>query len=340
MSAWRSAQQRLRTLLRFLARLLGRIALGLALLWGALALWFMPAPWAWLRAAFAIAFLAFGVWALWIRRSRKALVGLAAAFIAVVIAWGFIHPTHEREWRADVAVMPRAIIDGDRVRFTGVRDFEYRSVEDFTPRYIEREVQFSKLTGVDFYISYWMPGPIGHTFLSFVFEDAEPLSISIEARPESHEGYAPIASLFKQFELIYVVGEERDLVGVRTNHRDEDVFLYRIATTPEGAQRLFRTYLERINELADRAEFYHLLSNNCTINIVRYARTASGARRSFDFRHYLNGLIDSYLYQTQRLDNSLPFEELRARAHINAAARASADPDDFPQRIRAHLSGE
>ena len=121
--------------------------------------------------------------------------------------------------------------------------------------------------------------------MSFIFDNAPPLSISIETRPEVGEGFAPIASLFKQFELIYVVGDERDIVRVRTNYRDEEVYLYRIKTSPENARRLFLVYLERINELADQPEFYHLLSNSCTINIVRYANAAGRVGR-FDFRHF------------------------------------------------------
>ena len=115
--------------------------------------------------------------------------------------------------------MPQAFIDGDRVRLTGVRNFEYRARDDFTVRYEERVISLSHLTGIDFYVSYWSEGPVAHTFLSFIFDNAPPLSISIETRPEVGEGFAPIASLFKQFELIYVVGDERDIVGVRTNYR-------------------------------------------------------------------------------------------------------------------------
>jgi hypothetical protein len=178
-----------------------------------------------------------------------------------------------------------------------------------------------------------MPGPIGHTFVSFTFDNAPPLSISIEARPEAHEGYAPIASLFKQFELIYIVGDERDLVRVRTNHRGEDVYLYKIDVSQDSVRKLFLIYLERINELADRAEFYHLLSNNCTINIVRYANVA-GREGRIDFRHYLNGLIDSYLYDTNRLNTDLPFDELRRNSHINAVAKASEHDANFSERIR------
>ncbi len=232
--------------------------------------------------------------------------------------------------------MPRAIIDGDRVRITGVRDFDYRSRNDFTVRYEDREVQLSHLTGLDFYVSYWSEGMVGHTFLSFLFDNAPPLSISIETRPEVGEGFNPIASLFKQFELIYVVGNERDLVRVRTNYRNETVYLYRLNSSPADVRRLLLIYLERINELADRPEFYHLLSNSCTINIIRYAN-AAGRTGSFDIRHLLNGLIDSYLYHSGRIDTTLPFEELRRRSQINAVAEAADNAPDFSERIRAAL---
>ena len=206
--------------------------------------------------------------------------------------------------------MPRRCIEGDQ-QSDGVRNFDYRSRDDFTVHYEEREVQLSHLTALDFYVAYWMEGWVGHTFLSFVFDNAPPVSISIETRPEVGEGFAPIASLFKQFELIYVVGEERDIVGLRTNHRDELVYLYRLNTSADDARRLFMIYLTRINELADQPEFYHLLSNSCTINVIRYANAAGRAGR-FDIRHLLNGLIDSYLYHSGRIDTTLPFDELRA----------------------------
>jgi hypothetical protein len=138
---------------------------------------------------------------------------------AGVVAWSAsIPPSRHRPWRPEVAVMPRATIDGDRVRITGVRDFDYRSRNDFTVRYEEREVQLSHLTGLDFFVSYWSEGPAAHTFVSFTFDNAPLLSISIETRPEVGEGFDPLASLFKQFELIYVVGNERDIVRVRTNY--------------------------------------------------------------------------------------------------------------------------
>ena len=154
--------------------------------------------------------------------------------------------------------------------------------------------------------------------------------------PGGRRGLRPIASLFKQFELIYVVGNERDLVRVRTNYRKETVYLYRLNSPVENVRKLLLVYLERINELADRPEFYHLLTNSCTINIIRYAN-AAGRTGQFNIRHLLNGLIDSYLYHSGRVDTTLPFEELRRRSLINDVAQAADDAPDFSDRIRASL---
>ena len=307
----------------------------LLIAWATLAIYYSNLPWAWARLAVAIAFAALAVWLLWLSNPQRKRAFIVL-FLAVVAWWITIAPSHHREWRPEVAVMPRAFIEGDRVRLTGVRNFEYRSRNDFTVRHEEREIQLSHLTDIDFYVSYWREGLVGHTFVSFIFDNAPPLSISIETRPEVGEGFDPIASLFKQFELIYVVGDERDIVGVRTNHRNETVYLYRLNTALANKRKLLTIYLERINELADRPEFYHLLSNSCTINIIRYANAAGRAGR-FDIRHLFNGLIDSYLYHSGRIDTTLPFDELRRRSLINAAAQAAGDAPDFSQRIRADL---
>jgi hypothetical protein len=324
------------TLLRWLAAGLGFLVRVLLIAWASLAIYYSNLPWPSLRLILALGFAGFAAWVFWFSRQRRMLAALGLVYLGIIAWWIAIPPSHDRPWRPEVAVMPRAFLDGDRVRFTGVRNFDYRSRDDFTVRYEEREVQLSQLTGIDFYLSFWREGPIGHTFLSFTFANAPPLSISIEARPEVGEGFDPLASPFKQFELIYVVGEERDIVGVRTNHRRESVYLYRLNTRPEDARRLFLVYLKRINELADHAEWYHLLSNSCTINIIRYAN-AAGRQGRLDIRHLLNGLIDGYLYRSGRLDTSLPFDELRRRSLINAAAQAAGSGPDFSERIRASL---
>jgi hypothetical protein len=292
-------------------------------------------PWPFLRTILAATFAAFSIWALWLTRRPH----MRAAFMALlvgVIAWHVaIPPSHDRPWRADLAVMPRAVIDGDRVRISGVRDFGWRTRTDYTVRHTEREVSISHLVSIDFFISYWAPewGPMAHTFLSFNFDNAAPLAISIEARAEQGEGFEPLPALFKQFELIYVVGEERDIVGVRTTQRQEAVFLYRIQAPAEGARRLFLVYMSRMNELAERPEWYSLFRSNCKINIIRYAR-AAGWAAGFDFRQYLNGWVDRYLYAEGVLDTALPFQALRARARLHETVQPGEDAPGFSRRIR------
>jgi hypothetical protein len=328
----------LRKISGWLLRGIKFLVLALVLAWASLAIYFSTLPGAGLRIGLAVAFAAFGIWALWITRQPRMRWVFAALYLVVLVGWSFIKPSHDREWRQDVAVMPRATIDGDRVRITGVRDFDYRSRDDFTVRYKERDVSLSHLTGLDFFIAYWMPGPVGHTFLSFIFDNAPPLNISIETRPEVHEGFDPLASLFKKYELIYVVGEERDIVGVRTNFRNEDVYMYRLRVPVESARRLLQVYLERINQLADQPEFYHLLSNSCTINIVRYANLV-GRSGDFDLRHYLNGWVDRYFYDTRLLNTQFPFAELRRRSRVNPEIKASEDIEEFSQHIRESVPG-
>src|SRR6516162_7353842 len=343
-SVSKGGKEPLRSDRSFLSRSLGWLIGGIwvvcqivLIAWGTLAIYYSNLPWASLRLALAGAFAAFAVWACWLTARRAMSAVFLVVFAGVVAWWISIAPSHDRPWRPEVAVMPRAIIDGDRVRITGVRNFEYRSRNDFTVRYEEREVSLSHLNSLDFYLCYfWSDAPVAHTFVSFGFDNAPPLSISIETRPEIGEGFDPLPSLFKQFELIYVVGDERDLVRVRTNYRNEDVYLYHIRTSPEFTRRLFLVYLERINELADRPEFYNLFSNSCTINIVRYANLAGRVGR-LDIRQIVNGWSDRYLYSAGALDTNLPFEELRQRSRINATAQAAGNAPDFSERIRKFL---
>ena len=320
---------------RYALRAALRVGQFLFALWATLAIYYSNLPWPPVRLALAAAFAAFSVWALWMTRRQWARLAFAILLLAVIAWEASIPPSRDRVWRPDVAVMPRAFVDGDRVHLTGVRDFSYRSVDDFTVRHIERDVNIAHLTSMDFFISYWLPenGPVAHTFVSFNFDNAAPLAISIEARPEQGEGYSPIASMFKQFELIYIVAEERDVVGVRVTHRPEAVFRYPVHADPDGVRRLFLVYIQRINELADDPEWYSLLKSNCTLNIVRYGR-AAGWTSGFDLRHYLNGWVDRYLYGRGLLGTALPFRDLRARARVQEHLQPGEDAAEFSRRIR------
>jgi len=305
-------------------------------IWSTLALYWFVVPIAWLQAALAAGFLVLALNALFFRPSPRLFKTLSIAILLVLAGWIAKRPTHDREWRPEVAVMPTASIEGDLVSLRDVRNFNYRSSSDFDIRYEDRQVRLSELQSVDFLVSHWSSDAVAHTFVSFNFANAEPVCISIEARLEKHESYSPVASCFKEAELIYIVGSERDLIGVRTGFRDEKVYLYRTRATPEIARRLFLSYLEKINQLASQPEFYHLLSNNCTVNILRHARR-DGTSGEFDLRVLLNGYVDGYAYALGALDTSRPFAELRAASLVNAAASEAGDAPDFSFRIRANI---
>ncbi len=311
-----------------------RVAL---LSWGVLAIHWSNLPWEWARTGLAILFGLIGLGVLWALPAKRSWAVLAVMMTGLMGWWLAIPPLQERDWKPEVARLPRAIIEGDKVRLTGVRQFDYRTKSDFTVHYEEREVAISHLQAVDFFISYWeKDGAVAHTFVSFVFDNAPPVCVSIEARLERDEVYSVLTTCFKQAELIYIVGDERDIVRVRTNFRDEDVFLYRVRATPKESQFLFLAYLKRINELADAPTFYGPLSNNCTINIDRHAH-ANGEGGPFDYRLLLNGYVDALMYDRELIDTSVPFADLRKQASITAKAISSANDAAFSERIREGL---
>lgn len=326
----------LQVLAGWLLRCLGSFCRAFLIVWGALAIHWSNLPWPWLRLVLALGFAVLGINALFRSATRRNFLGFVGVFVVLMVWWASIRPSHDRTWRPEVSVMPRAVINGDSVKLTGVRHIDYRSKEDFTVRHEEREVKISHLTGVDFFVSYWSDAPMAHTFVSFIFDNAPPLCVSIEARLEQGEKYSPVASCFKQAELIYVVADERDIVGVRTHHRKERVYLYHLRSNAERARAFFRSYLEKINLLADQPEFYHLLSNNCTVNIDRHAHK-EGRRGGFDFRLLVNGLVDAYAYARGALDISMPIDQLRERSLITEPALAGGLDDDFSRRIRQNL---
>jgi hypothetical protein len=203
-----------------------------------------------------------------VRPHWRAQLGVAVAIVLVAAWWLTIRPSNTRDWQTDVANAPYAEIEGDRVVIHNFRNFDYITKTDFRPRWETKTVHLSNLRAVDFFTNYWGPTLICHTFLSFDFGPEGYVCISIETRMMKGQADSPIAGLYRQFALCYVIGDERDIVRLRTNCRLEDVYLYRlIPATPEQARALFLDYLETANELHKRAQWYNELVSNCTTNV-------------------------------------------------------------------------
>jgi hypothetical protein len=315
-------------------RVLATAVVGILLGWASLALVFRaPGPAA-VRLGLALGFaLAAGavLWRVPRGRRRGAAFG---ALVALVLAWWFsIAPSNHRDWQPDVAVLPWAEQDGDRVIVHDVRNNDYRTERDYTVRHEDRRFSLAALRTMDLFLSYWGSPLIAHTIVSFGFDDGQYLAVSIETRKEKGEEYSAVAGFFKQYELIYVVADERDVVRLRTNYRGEEVYLYRLMVSPEVARHGFIEYLRHVNRLRDRPEWYNALTHNCTTAIRGHARPP-GARSWRSWKLLANGYLDELAYEIGAVDRGVPFPELRARSRINEVARAAGDAPDFSRRIR------
>ena len=275
------------------------------------------------------------------RWRRRALAGFMCLCAVVLFWWSGIEPSNDRQWKPEVAVAPYATIDGDRVTVHNIRNFDYRSETDFTEAYYDKTFDLREMNGVDVIASYWAGPHIAHVFLSFDFDEGDHLAISIERRDEVGEGYSTVKGLFRQFELFYVVADERDVIRLRTNYRadpPEEVYVYRVHGPIENARRLFLEYIHKINSLRGQPEFYNTLLTNCTSNILMHTRVNPG-HLQYSWKVLLSGHVPEYLYEQGRLYPSLPFPELREQSRINERARNAGADADFSERIREGIPG-
>ncbi|MGH7354888.1 MAG: DUF4105 domain-containing protein [Candidatus Rokuibacteriota bacterium] len=292
-----------------------------------------------LRGALAAGFvLATALAFIVLRRRRRTLVGFLVVFAAVTVWWLRIPASNDRFWQPDVSVTPWAEIDGDRVTVHGVRNFDYRTETEFVPRWEDRTYDLGKLDSVDLVAVYWAGPAIAHIFLSFGFAGRDYLAISIETRKEQGESYSTIAGFFKQYELVYIVADERDVIRVRTNYRQpqEDVYVYRVRGPIENGRRVFLDYLKGMNALKAHPQFYNTLTTNCTTGALMHTRVNPGSP-PLSWKILLTGYVPEYIYGLGRLDTRRPFTELQRMSNVNKRAHAADQDPAFSQRIRDGL---
>jgi hypothetical protein len=315
------------------------LAAGVLTLWAASALYF-DLPLASFRKPFAAVYL-MAVASTLVFYRRFAFMIAVAAFIFVLVWWLSLKPSNTRNWQADVAQTPWAEINSDQVTVHNVRHCDYRAEFDYTCEWQTRTLDLSKLRGLDMALTYWGSPWIAHTMAIFDFGDEGHLPISIETRKAVGQSYSAVLGFFRQYELIYVVSDERDLIRLRTNFRTaEEVYLFHTAASPEQARGLFLQYMDHINRLHRAPEWYNALTNNCTTNIAVAAAAGGIHEPRWDWRILLSGKSDEMMYdELQLVTDGLSFAELKARAHINDAARAADKDQEFSKRIRENRPG-
>jgi hypothetical protein len=330
-------QSRPRSRLRGVLGLLGFMALGCLLLlptlWAVAALYFDVRV-SWLRTPLAVAYVlaVSGVWIL--AKGRWLKIGLTAGGFVLVLGWWLtLQPSNDRDWQPDVAVLAYADIKGNQATLHNIRNCDYRTETDFDVRHYDKTFDLDRLRTADLFMVYWGSPNIAHTMISFGFEGGDYLCFSIETRKEKGEAYSAVKGLFRQFELVYVAADERDVVRLRTNYRrGEDVYLFRLNSSSDQARTLFLDYLRRLNSLRQRPEWYSALTDNCTTSIR--AQRAAADRAPWDWRMLANGHGDELLYERGLIATNLPLAELKQRCHINAQARAADKGEDFSRQIR------
>jgi hypothetical protein len=276
-----------------------------------------------------------------LRKRKRWAWGVFLVLFAMVFAawWLLIPPSNNRNWQPNVAVLPWAEINGNLVTVHNIRNCDYRTETDYTVSHYDQSFDLNTLKSVDLFLVYWGSPSIAHTLMSFGFKDGSYLCFSIETRNEVGEGYSAIKGFFKQYELTYVVADERDVVRLRTNYRKgEDVYLYRFKVPMHYARKVLLDYLRKVNSLKNRPEWYRAMLANCTTSILRHTTPFNPDAR-FDWRLIANGYLDEMLYERGKLDQTLPFAELKKRSLINQRAKAADNAKDFSRLIRVGLPG-
>ena len=262
-------------------------------------------------------------------------LGATLLGFALVLAWWLtLKPSNDRAWQPDVAQTAWGEVKDDEVTLHNVRNCDYGTETDYTPRWETRTVRLSQITGVDLAINYWGSPWMAHPIASFQFADAPPVCFSIETRKKVGQTYSAIGGLYRQFELIYIVADERDVIRVRTNYRQgEEIYLYRTTFTAAQARERFQEYLRSLNQIRDHPRWYNAITTNCTTTIRD--QHPSAERMPWDWRILLNGKGDELMFEHRTIATAgLPFAELKKRALINPAAQAANDTPDFSARIR------
>ncbi len=323
-----------------MARRSGRWALrlfsGALWLWSIAALWHFPAWPDWFCVLSALGWLA-GSIALFLRLPPERIPhAMLAAFLLVRFVWGFNSPSNDRDWQELSRTLPAAEFDGQRVRIRNVRNVAWRTETDFDLKWEEREYDLDQIQRADFIVVPFALGrALAHVFVSFGFEDGEQIAISVEIRKERNESYSPIRGMFRHYEITYVIGDEKDLIGLRANVWKEPVHLYPIKATPEQARAMFVDMLRRANRLAARPRFYNTLLHNCTTAVVEHANELRENKIGlWNWRIVLPGFSDGLVHELDLLDFNGTLEEARIRFLINDRAAFIPDSREWSRQIR------
>ena len=259
---------------------------------------------------------------------------LGSAFAVLLVWWIPLKATNDKDWAPEVSQTPHGRIEENILLLHNVRNFSYTSRDVFSEHWETRRYSIDQIETLDIFLSYWKSPHIAHIIMSWGFADGQHLAISIETRKDKSQTYSEIKGFFKQFNLVYVAADEKDLIRLRTNYRKEQVYGYRIKNIPLQYKRyLLESYLAHMNKLVTEPEFYHALLQNCTTGVSRHYKTFMPNKSWIDWRLIANGHMDKLLYDLDLIETGVPFEQLRAMSRVDLRMQG-LDENDFSNQLR------
>jgi len=274
-------------------------------------------------------------------RKRTAYVVLGLC-ILVIVGWSQKKPSHDRDWAPSVAKLPYAIIEGDQAKIHNIRNFDYRAPDDFSVQYYDKTFDLNKLETADYVLSYWDGmEAIAHTIISFGFGDGDYLAVSVETRLEQGEPQTGLGGLFKQYELIYILADERDLLRLRSNFRKEEVFLYPTTLNKKEVRKIFGVIIERVNSIANKPEFYSTITQNCLTSLTKdFSKVIELRSSPFNYKRLLSGYSNELLFENGWIDSKLSFKDTKQLHYINQYVQADSPANGYSKKIRPHINNK
>ncbi len=265
------------------------------------------------------------------------VVSLAVFYIVILLLF---RPSHDREWQLGHEALPQIVYstESSQISIANYRNFAWTEVNAADIQYETRSFDLDQMSGVDVIISHFddFEG-LAHIFLSFGFTDGNQVVVSLETRRESDESFSPLLGILRQYEMIYVVGSEKDVVGVRTGHRDERVYLYPTKATPEQARRLFDLLAVKINDVYNAPTMYNTLTNNCTNELTRSVEEMSDIDFPLTWKTILPGYFDEVLYDLELIDGEGAFSAVKDR-HLIDNTQVDVTSETYRADLRRSLS--
>ena len=268
---------------------------------------------------------------------RSVIVGAGILFVIVFVQLLFEKPKRYKDWIESCKKPPIVRISKDMgmVKIDNVREFKWRSVDDYDAAWVTRSYYLDQLDSLDLIVE-----PLGdsklfaHSMLSFGFGPERKVVISAEVRKEEGESFSLLPGLYKQFELMYQVNSERDALTLRGCEEGTQLYIFPIKANQEFMKSLFLSMTEKAGKLTDEPKFYHSLRANCTTELFDHIKKNYDGSISYGRGVLFPAQSGKVLHEMGWMDTDLDYDAAMEQFRSGMRVRKFADNPDFSKKIR------